>query len=87
MNLKQAMLASLVFGAFAFTPFPIRADDDYPNIFVKMCEKSPDGKVTKAEVMAVVEKAFDKHDTRKEGKLDKKQTEIFLKNLTRESGG
>jgi hypothetical protein len=86
MKMMHAVFATLALGAFAFTPLPIRADDDYPNIFVKMCEKSPDGKVTKAEVMEVVEKAFDKHDTRKEGKLDKKQTEAFLKNLTRESG-
>ena len=37
--------------------------------------------VSKDEVMKMVEKMFDKADTKKAGKLDKKQAEIFLKQL------
>ena len=49
--------------------------------FVKMCDADKDGMVSKAEVMKMVEKMFDKQDTKKMGKLDKKQTEQFLKDL------
>jgi hypothetical protein len=54
--------------------------------FVKMCDTDKDGMVSKAEVMKMVEKTFDKHDTKKEGKLDKKQTEAFLKELMKGGG-
>jgi hypothetical protein len=40
-----------------------------------------DGMVSKAEMMKQVEKMFDKADTQKMGKLDKKQVEIFLREL------
>jgi hypothetical protein len=39
-----------------------------------------------AEMVKHMEKMFDKMDTRKMGKLDKKQTEEFLKQLTAPSG-
>jgi hypothetical protein len=88
MKLATKILGALALTTFAFANLPIHAgDDDYPNIFVKMCEKSSDGKVSKSEVMKTVEKMFDKHDTRKEGKLDKKQADAFYKAFTRESGG
>ena len=38
-------------------------------------------------MMAHMEKMFDKMDTKKTGKLEKKQTEAFLKEFTKESGG
>ena len=54
--------------------------------FVKMCDADKDGMVSKAEAMKMVEKMFDKNDTKKMGKLDKKQVEQFLKDLM-QSGG
>jgi hypothetical protein len=42
--------------------------------------------MSKAEMLAHMEKMFDKMDARKSGKLDKKQTEEFLKQLTAPSG-
>ena len=51
------------------------------NLFVKMCDANKDGMVSKAEVMKMVEKAFDKQDTKKQGKLDKQQVDAFLKEL------
>jgi hypothetical protein len=49
--------------------------------FVKMCDEAKDGTVSKAEVMKAVEKMFDKADTKREGKLDRKQVELFLREL------
>lgn len=57
------------------------------NAFMKSCDMDHDGMVSKAEMMAHMEKMFDKMDTKKTGKLDKKQTEAFLKEFTKESGG
>lgn len=86
--LNQAFAAVALTTLALAAAMPIQAgDDDYPNTFVKMCEKSPDGKVSKAEVMKAVEKMFDKHDTRKEGKLDKKQAALFAKELMYSPGG
>ena len=51
------------------------------NKFVTMCDKDKDGMVSKAEMMKVMEQMFDKHDTKKAGKLDKAQAEAFLKEL------
>jgi hypothetical protein len=89
MKLTTKIGAALALTTFAFATVPVLAigDDDNPNIFVKMCERSPDGKVSKTEVMKTVERMFDRHDTRKEGKLDKKQADAFYKAFTRESGG
>ena len=56
------------------------------NAFVKMCDSDKDGMVSKAEVMKMVEKMYDKHDTKKMGKLDQKQTEAFLKELMKGGG-
>ena len=54
--------------------------------FVKMCDADKDGMISKAEVMKAVEKMFDKHDTKKMGKLDKKQAEQFLAELMKGGG-
>ena len=54
--------------------------------FMKSCDMDHDGMVTKAEMLAHMEKMFDKMDSKKTGKLDKKQTEIFLKQFTAPSG-
>ena len=54
--------------------------------FMKSCDMDKDGMMSKAEMMAHMEKMFDKMDTKKSGKLDKKQTEEFMKQLTAPSG-
>lgn len=55
--------------------------------FMKSCDMDKDGMMSKAEMMQHMEKMFDKMDTKKTGKLDKKQTEAFLKQLTAPGGG
>jgi hypothetical protein len=55
--------------------------------FMKSCDMDHDGMVSKAEMMKHMEKMFDKMDTKKTGKLDKKQTEAFLKEFSKESFG
>ena len=54
--------------------------------FMKSCDMDHDGMVSKAEMIAHMEKMFDKMDSKKTGKLDKKQTEFFLKQFTAPSG-
>ena len=46
-----------------------------------------DGMMSKAEMVKHMEAMFDKMDTKKTGKLDKKQTDAFMKELTKQSGG
>ncbi len=83
-TLSAVALASLAFAApTAFA----QGQDPYPNFFVKMCDENKDGMVSKAEAMKMVEKMFDKADTKKAGKLDKKQVELFLKSLSTDSMG
>jgi hypothetical protein len=55
--------------------------------FMKSCDMDHDGMMSKAEMLKHMEKMFDKIDTKKTGKLDKKQSEAFLKQLTAPSGG
>jgi Ca2+-binding EF-hand superfamily protein len=55
--------------------------------FMKSCDMDHDGMMSKAEMLKHMEKMFDKMDTKKTGKLDKKQTEAFLKQFTAPSGG
>ena len=54
--------------------------------FMKSCDMDHDGMMSKAEMVAHMEKMFDQIDARKSGKLDKRQTEEFLKQLTAPSG-
>ena len=55
--------------------------------FMKSCDMDKDGMMSKAEMLAHMEKMFDKMDTKKTGKLDKTQTELFLKQFNTISGG
>lgn len=55
--------------------------------FMKSCDMDRDGMVSKAEMMKHMEMMFDRMDTKKTGKLDSKQTEAFLKDFTKQSGG
>ena len=81
--LAAAALTSLAFAV------PTAYADDSKNAanFVKMCDTDKDGMVSKAEAMKMVEKMWDKQDTKKAGKLDKKQVELFLKSLMDSSSG
>ena len=55
--------------------------------FMKSCDMDHDGMMSKAEMLKHMEKMFDKMDTQKTGKLDRKQSEAFLKQFTAPSGG
>ena len=82
---KAAAAAALLASTMGL---PAYADNDKmdTNKFVTNCDADKDGMVSKAEVMKMVEKSFDKADKKKTGKLDKKQAEEFLKMLM-QSGG
>lgn len=81
MKLRQ-LAAAATFASLAFAvPAAYAADSVNPNEFVKQCDTDKDGMVSKTEAMKMVEKMFDKADSRKMGKLDKKQVEDFLKML------
>jgi hypothetical protein len=54
--------------------------------FMKSCDMDHDGMMSKAEMVKHMEKMFDQMDTGKTGKLDKKQSEAFLKQFTAPSG-
>ena len=82
-SLAAAALTSLAFAV----PTAYADDTANANNFVKMCDTDKDGMVSKAEAMKMVEKMFDKADTKKAGKLDKKQVETFLKSLMESGGG
>ena len=60
-------------------------ESENQNLFVRM-KADKDGMVSKSEVMKMVEKAFEKHDTKKMGKLDKKQLDAFLAELMKSGG-
>ena len=51
--------------------------------FMKAC----DGMVSRAEMRSHMDRIFDRMDTKKSGKLDSKQTEDFLREFTKQSGG
>ena len=82
---KMLALAAMA-TALCSAPLVYAGDDINPEAFVKMCDTDKDGMVSKAEMMKMVEKMYDKHDSKKMGKLDKKQAEAFLKELMRGGG-
>jgi hypothetical protein len=77
-----AMAAALVSTSTAIAG----KEDEGADKFVKMCDTDKDGMVSKAEAMKMIEKMFDKHDTKKMGKLDKKQADAFLAELMKGGG-
>jgi hypothetical protein len=87
MKLLRPIVAA-AFTSLAFAVPTAYADDTAnANNFVKACDADKDGMVSKAEVMKMVEKAFDKTDSKKAGRLDRKQVESLLKALTDGSMG
>jgi len=86
-SFKRVIAVAAMAAAVASAPAVLAAGDDMnADKFVKMCDADKDGMVSKAEVMKAVEKMFDKHDTKKMGKLDKKQAEQFLAELMKGGG-
>ena len=86
-SLTKVLAAAAMAGAMIAAPVALAREDMDANAFVKMCDENKDGMVSKAEAMKMVEKMFDKADTKKQGKLDKKQVESFLKSLMDSSSG
>ena len=88
-NLTKALGIAALSVAFAATPALAQQskgetmDADH---FVKMCDTDKDGMVSKAEMMKMVEKAWAKADSKKTGKIDKNQAELFLKELMKSGG-
>lgn len=77
---KRSLAAAAVLAALSIPAAQAREDMD-ANHFVKQCDADGDGMVSKAEVMAQVEKMFEKHDKKRAGKLDRRQVELFLQEL------
>ena len=89
MKLTNILANSLVAVSLMAAPAVFAADKPHKmnmDEFMKSCDMDHDGMMSKAEMVAHMEKMFDKMDTKKTGKLDKKQTEIFLKQFTAPSG-
>lgn len=83
---RTLAIASLAASSAFFLP-AAHADALNPDAFVKMCDADNDGMVSKAEIMKHAEKIFDRMDTKKMGKLDKKQVELFLESFNMIAGG
>lgn len=93
MKITATLLASSMF-AMSLLAAPATFAQDKPKAkmvhmdeFMKSCDMDKDGMMSKSEMLAHMEKMFDKMDAKKTGKLDKKQTEIFLKQFTAPTGG
>ncbi len=94
MRILQAIASSMVAMSLLAAPAVIAAQHGKADgkkmmnmeEFMKSCDMDHDGMMSKAEMLAHMEKMFDKIDKRKSGKLDKKQTEEFLKQFTAPSG-
>jgi len=86
-QLKTIFAAAAMATALVSAPLAYAQEAVSPDAFVKMCDADKDGMVSKAEAMKMIEKMWDKQDTKKMGKLDKKQVEAFLKDLLKPSGG
>ena len=86
-TLKTMLAAGAMATAMLAAPVAHAQESVNADAFVKMCDGDKDGMVSKQEAMKMIEKMWDKQDTKKMGKLDKKQVELFLKELMRPSGG
>ena len=85
-SLNRFLAVAAMATAACAMPLAHAGDDVNPDAFVKMCDTDKDGMVSKAEMMKMVEKMFDKVDTKKQGKLDKAQAEAFLRELMKGGG-
>ena len=90
MKLNKILASSMVAVSLMAAPAVFAADTAKKvnmDEFMKSCDMDHDGMMSKAEMVKHMEKMFDKMDTKKSGKLDKKQSEEFLKQFTAISGG
>ena len=81
MKLTTMLASSMVAVSLMAAPAVFAAESTHKmnmDAFMKSCDMDKDGMMSKAEMLAHMEKMFDKMDTKKAGKLDKKQTEQFL---------
>ena len=85
-NLKTLLAAGAMATAMMAAPVAYAQEASNVDAFIKMCDSDKDGMVSKAEAMKMIEKMFDKNDTKKMGKLDKKQVDQFLKDLMKSGG-
>ena len=85
MKLITKLATSIFAASLLIAPAAFAVDKSHKmnmDEFMKSCDMDKDGMMSKAEMLAHMEKMFDKMDTKKTGKLDKKQSEIFLKQFT-----
>ena len=90
MKLTTMLANSMVAVSLMAAPAVFAADPPHKmnmDKFMNECDMDHDGMMSKAEMLAHMEKMFDKMDTKKTGKLDKKQTEQFLKQFNTTSPG
>ena len=88
MKLSNALAIALVSLSMVAAPMALGQDTKKVRMddFMKSCDMDKDGMMSKAEMVKHMEKMFDQMDTKKTGKLDKKQSEAFLKQFTTPSG-
>lgn len=96
---SSMIAASLVAATAAFAADPLMRHDmgamnqrtgmmnHDMDAFMKSCDMDHDGMMSKAEMTKHMEMMFDRMDTGKTGKLDSRQTEAFLKEFRKQSGG
>lgn len=92
-SFTQVLAATAMAAALVSTAALAAKEDENADLFVRMSDKfmkmsdtDKDGMLSKAEAMKMFEKMYDKHDTKKMGKLDRKQTEAFLAELMKGGG-
>lgn len=84
--LLAACAAALSIGA-AFAAETTEAEEKAAAKWAERCDTNKDGMVTKAEMMAQVEKAWGKADAQKKGTLNMKQLAGFLKSFDASNAG
>jgi hypothetical protein len=84
--LSAAALCAAVLSAPAALAQQSKGETMDADHFVKMCDGDKDGMVSKAEMMKMIEKTWEKADKKKAGKLDKAQVDWFLKELMKGGG-
>ena len=89
MNLIKTLAGSMLALSLVAAPLALAQDKKmvHMDAFMKSCDMDKDGMMSKTEMLAHMEKMFDKMDTKKTGKLTKDQTAEFLKQFTASPGG
>jgi hypothetical protein len=83
-SMKAVMMKTLLAAGSLCLALPPHAaestvvEEKRAGILAAACDTDKDGMVSKAEMMAYVEKAFNKADSDKRGMLDRKQLGVFI---------